>query len=90
MTPATVSHVGNVRQFDSALAYDFTACIFTASIPRALRIAKHLDAGNVNINTSQVFGPNVPFGGAKQSGIGREGGRAGLMNYVEAKTISIK
>lgn len=66
------------------------ACIFTASIPRALRIAKHLDAGNVNINTSQVFGPNVPFGGAKQSGLGREGGRQGLMNYVEAKTISIK
>jgi aldehyde dehydrogenase (NAD+) len=44
----------------------------------------------VNINTSHVFGPNVPFGGSKQSGIGREGGRLGLMNYVEAKTISIK
>ncbi|KAF2630434.1 aldehyde dehydrogenase [Macroventuria anomochaeta] len=66
-----------------------SSCIFTASIPQALRIAKHLDAGNVNINTSQVFGPNVPFGGSKQSGIGREGGRLGLMNYVEAKTISI-
>jgi aldehyde dehydrogenase (NAD+) len=55
-----------------------------------LRLAKHLDAGNVNINTWQMFGPNVPFGGAKQSGIGREGGRHGLMNYVEAKTINIK
>lgn len=66
------------------------ACIFTASIPRALRIARHLDAGNVNINTSQVFSANVPFGGSKQSGIGREGGRMGLMNYLEAKTISIK
>lgn len=44
----------------------------------------------MNINTAQVFGPNVPFGGSKQSGIGREGGRMGLMNYVEAKTISIK
>lgn len=69
---------------------DLVACIFTASIPRALRLAKQLDAGNVNINTSQVFSANVPFGGAKQSGLGREGGRVGLMNYLEAKTISIK
>jgi aldehyde dehydrogenase (NAD+) len=79
------------RTFFTAYVTHFSAaCIFTASIPRALRIAKHLEAGNVNINTAQVFGPNVPFGGAKQSGFGREGGRAGLMNYVEAKTISIK
>jgi aldehyde dehydrogenase (NAD+) len=70
-------------------SFGLSSCIFTASIPRALRIAKHLEAGNVNINTSHVFGPNVPFGGSKQSGIGREGGRLGLMNYVEAKTISI-
>ncbi|OSS45343.1 hypothetical protein B5807_10392 [Epicoccum nigrum] len=70
-------------------SFGLSSCIFTASIPRALRLAKHLNAGNVNINTSQVFSPNVPFGGAKQSGIGREGGRLGLMNYVEAKTISI-
>jgi aldehyde dehydrogenase (NAD+) len=55
-----------------------------------LRIAKHLEAGNVNINTTQMLAANVPFGGSKQSGIGREGGRLGLMNYVEAKTISIK
>ncbi|KAF1933651.1 putative aldehyde dehydrogenase [Didymella exigua CBS 183.55] len=70
-------------------SFGLAAYIFTASIPRALRIAKHLDAGNVNINTTQTLGPNVPFGGFKESGIGREGGRQGLMNYVEAKTISI-
>lgn len=70
-------------------SFGLSSCIFTASIPRALRIAKQIEAGNVNINTSQVFSPTVPFGGAKQSGLGREGGRIGLMNYVEAKTISI-
>lgn len=71
-------------------AFGLSSCIFTASIPRALRLAKQIDAGNVNINTSQVFSPHAPFGGAKESGIGREGGKLGLMNYLEAKTISIK
>jgi aldehyde dehydrogenase (NAD+) len=71
-------------------SFGLSSCIFTASIPRALRLAKQIDAGNVNINTSQVFSPGIPFGGAKQSGIGREGGRLGLMNYLEAKTINIK
>ncbi|KAF2824056.1 aldehyde dehydrogenase [Ophiobolus disseminans] len=70
-------------------AFGLSSCIFTASVPRALRVARQIDAGNVNINTSQVFGVNVPFGGFKQSGFGREGGRMGLMNYLEAKTISI-
>lgn len=71
-------------------AFGLSACIFTASVPKALRLARQIQSGNVNINTSQVFGANVPFGGHKQSGYGREGGRAGLMNYLEAKTISIK
>jgi aldehyde dehydrogenase (NAD+) len=70
--------------------YGLSSCIFTASMPRALRLAKQLDAGSVNINTSQTFSVAVPFGGSKQSGIGREGGRLGLMNYLEAKTINIK
>jgi aldehyde dehydrogenase (NAD+) len=70
--------------------FGLAAYIFTASIPRALRLAKQIEAGNVNINTTQSISPSVPFGGFKQSGIGREGGKQGLMNYLEAKTISIK
>lgn len=70
--------------------FGLSSYVYTASIPRALRVAKQLQAGNVNINTSQAFSPNVPFGGFKQSGLGREGGRMGLMNYYEAKTINIK
>lgn len=57
---------------------------------RALRIAKQIDAGAVNINSSQAFTIVAPFGGYKQSGLGREGGRQGLMHFVEAKTISIR
>ncbi|KAH8728844.1 aldehyde dehydrogenase [Phaeosphaeriaceae sp. PMI808] len=70
--------------------YGLSSYVFTSSMPRALRVARQLEAGNVNINTSQTLNPNVPFGGSKQSGLGREGGRQGLLNYYELKTLSIK
>ncbi|KAF2263938.1 aldehyde dehydrogenase [Lojkania enalia] len=70
-------------------SYGLSSCIFTSSASRALRIARQLDAGNVNINTWQTLSPNTPFGGYKQSGLGRECGKQGLMHYVEAKTITI-
>jgi len=70
-------------------SFGLSACIFTASGSRALRVARQIESGMVNINTSQTFGAEAPFGGWKQSGTGREGGKQGLMQYVETKTISI-
>ncbi|KAH7078634.1 aldehyde dehydrogenase [Paraphoma chrysanthemicola] len=70
-------------------SYGLSSCIFTASIPRALRIAKHLKVGGVHINNPHITHSRVPFGGAKKSGLGYEGGRLGLMAYLDAKTISI-
>lgn len=70
-------------------SYGLSACVFTGSTSRALRLAKQIDSGMVNINSSQTFGVDTPFGGFKQSGSGREGGKQGLMHYVEAKLISI-
>ncbi|KAF2715196.1 aldehyde dehydrogenase [Pleomassaria siparia CBS 279.74] len=69
--------------------FGLSACVFTASMSRALRVSRQIESGMVNINTSQTFGIDSPFGGFKQSGVGREGGKQGLMHYVEAKTISI-
>ncbi|EMD67480.1 hypothetical protein COCSADRAFT_157857 [Bipolaris sorokiniana ND90Pr] len=69
--------------------YGLSACVFTASTPRALRIAKKIRSGMVNINTSQHAGLEAPMGGSKQSGLGREGGKMGVMSYLEAKTICI-
>lgn len=66
------------------------ACVFTSSTSRALRVAKNIETGMVNINMSQGMGLEAPFGGSKQSGIGREGGRGGIMHYLEPKTIAIK
>ncbi|KAL6706733.1 hypothetical protein ACN47E_005275 [Coniothyrium glycines] len=69
--------------------YGLSACIFTANIPKALRLAKKIDSGMVNINTSQQVGLEAPFGGMKESGLGREGGKMGFMSYLEPKTICI-
>lgn len=71
-------------------SYGLSSCIYTSSMPRALRLAKRINAGNVNINSSQTFSSVVPFGGFKESGLGREGGKHGLMAYLEAKTLHIK
>jgi succinate-semialdehyde dehydrogenase / glutarate-semialdehyde dehydrogenase len=52
-----------------------------------LRLAEQLDAGSVWVNDIFRSYQNVPFGGMKQSGIGREKGRYGLEAYTELKTI---
>ncbi|KAI8938991.1 hypothetical protein NX059_004835 [Plenodomus lindquistii] len=69
--------------------FGLASYVYTASMSRALRLAKKLNAGNVNVNINQTLHPKVPFGGTKQSGLGREGGTEGIMNYLEAKTIHI-
>jgi len=69
--------------------YGLSACVFTDKVSRAIRIAGKLEAGMVNINTSQGFGIDTPFGGKKQSGTGREAAKAGLLAYMESKTILI-
>jgi aldehyde dehydrogenase (NAD+) len=51
-------------------AFGLSACIFTASVPRALRLAKRIESGNVNVNTSQVFGPSVSLVWETGNGMG--------------------
>lgn len=70
--------------------YGLSAQIYSNDITRVLRVAAQLECGNVGVNA--FHNPNVfaPFGGTKQSGIGREAGKAGLMAWLESKTISIK
>ncbi|OCK78758.1 aldehyde dehydrogenase [Lepidopterella palustris CBS 459.81] len=69
--------------------FGLSACVFTTSVSRALRIASKIEAGTVNINSSHPLSIGIPFGGKKQSGIGREAGKAGLLAYMETKTINI-
>jgi len=66
-----------------------TACIYSSDIARALRVAGKIEAGTVAINSAYLPDIQAPWGGFKQSGQGRECGKAGLDAYLQAKTIKI-
>lgn len=71
------------------MADNFPATIYTSDIARALRVADQIEAGTVGINSAFNTSPQTPFGGYKQSGLGRESGFAGLHAYLQPKTIHI-
>ncbi|ALA69707.1 aldehyde dehydrogenase [Geobacillus stearothermophilus 10] len=67
--------------------YGLAAAVWTNDIKRALRLARRVKSGTVWINTYQVLSPTAPFGGYKQSGLGRELGMQALDAYLETKTV---
>jgi len=69
--------------------YGLAAYLFTNDISRAFRVAEALDYGIVGLNDGVPSTPQAPFGGVKQSGIGREGGHWGLEEYLEVKYLSV-
>ncbi|KAI9370255.1 aldehyde dehydrogenase domain-containing protein [Aspergillus egyptiacus] len=69
--------------------YGLGAAVFTRDLERAHRVAAEIEAGMVWINSSQDCDPRVPFGGVKQSGIGRELGEAGLEAYSQVKAVHV-
>ncbi len=64
-----------------------SAYFFTASLKRAWRVAEALEAGMVGINEGVISTEVAPFGGVKESGLGREGSRYGIEEYLEMKYI---
>jgi aldehyde dehydrogenase (NAD+) len=78
-----------VRRANKTL-YGLAAAVWTRDIGRAHAIANRVRAGTVWINCYDVFDPGAPFGGFKQSGIGREMGEYGLQQYTELKTVTVK
>jgi succinate-semialdehyde dehydrogenase / glutarate-semialdehyde dehydrogenase len=69
--------------------YGLISYVYSGDIGRALRVSEGLEAGMVGINRGLVSDPAAPFGGVKQSGIGREGGREGIAEYLETKYIAV-
>ena len=63
--------------------------LFTESIDRALQLSDDMEVGMVGVNTGIVSNPGAPFGGVKHSGLGREGGRVGIDEFLEYKYLAI-
>jgi aldehyde dehydrogenase (NAD+) len=68
--------------------YGLSGAIF-GSPERALRMARRIRSGTLNVNGANFFAPDSPFGGYKQSGIGREMGVQGLEEYLQTKTVAV-
>ncbi|MCW2815482.1 MAG: succinate semialdehyde dehydrogenase [Nocardioides sp.] len=69
--------------------YGLAAYVFAGDLGRALRLGEAIDAGMVGINRGLVSDPSAPFGGVKQSGLGREGARDGLREFQETQYLSV-
>lgn len=78
-----------VRRANST-KYGLAAAVWTRDISKAHAIANRVRAGTVWVNCYDVFDAAAPFGGFKQSGIGRELGEYGLTNYTEVKTVTVR
>lgn len=69
--------------------YGLAAYVFAGDLGRAIRLGERIDAGMVGINRGLVSDPSAPFGGVKQSGLGREGARDGLREFQETQYLSV-
>jgi acyl-CoA reductase-like NAD-dependent aldehyde dehydrogenase len=80
------SSLDDVIEMANATEYGLAAFVHTADLNTAIRVSEQLDYGMVAVNDWYVATPEAPFGGVKQSGLGRESGVEGVYEYLEPKT----
>jgi succinate-semialdehyde dehydrogenase/glutarate-semialdehyde dehydrogenase len=78
-----------VVRWANATEHGLVSYVYTRDLARGLRVAEALESGMVGLNRGVVSDPAAPFGGMKQSGIGREGGHEGLLEFTETKYIAV-
>jgi succinate-semialdehyde dehydrogenase/glutarate-semialdehyde dehydrogenase/aspartate-semialdehyde dehydrogenase len=78
-----------VVRYANASEMGLAAYVYTAGLNRAMMLAEQLEFGMVGVNTASFTGPPIPFGGWKQSGLGREGSHHGMAEFMEQKYICI-
>jgi succinate-semialdehyde dehydrogenase/glutarate-semialdehyde dehydrogenase len=78
-----------VLQQANASEHGLASYVYTADLSRGLRVAERLESGMVGLNRGFVSDPAAPFGGVKQSGLGREGGHEGLLEYLDTQYVSV-
>ena len=69
--------------------YGLASYVYTRDLSRALRMAEALDFGIIGINDINPTSAAVPFGGVKESGLGREGARDGIAEYLDTRVVGI-
>ena len=74
----------------NATEYGLIAYIYSSDLKRSIKTAEAIEAGMVAINRGVISDPAAPFGGVKQSGLGREGGFAGIHEFLETKYIGVE
>jgi len=72
-----------------ATEFGLVAYVFTQDLKRALRVCERLEVGMIGLNRGMISNAAAPFGGVKQSGIGREGGREGIEEYLYTKYVAV-
>ena len=70
--------------------FGLAAYVFSENLTKALGAAETLESGMVAVNKGSLSAPSAPFGGVKQSGLGREGGFTGIDEFLEEKLISLE
>lgn len=73
----------------NATEFGLVSYVYTGDLARGLRVGERLESGMVGLNRGLVSDPAAPFGGVKQSGLGREGGHEGVLDYTESKYIAV-
>ncbi len=90
MSVLPFNDIDEVVQRANRTIYGLAAAVWTKDVEKAMRVSNGVRAGTVWVNCYDVFDSAAPFGGFKQSGIGRELGEYGLNNYTEVKTVTMK
>ncbi|MFN3476894.1 MAG: aldehyde dehydrogenase family protein, partial [Candidatus Methylomirabilales bacterium] len=78
-----------VLRLANEMPYGLAAFFYTTDLSRAVRLAERLEYGIIGVNDPLPGTVQAPFGGVKQSGLGKEGGRLGLEEFLETKFVSI-
>jgi succinate-semialdehyde dehydrogenase / glutarate-semialdehyde dehydrogenase len=84
----TFSDQEDVIRLANDTEYGLVAYVFSENMKRAMQVCERLEYGMVGLNRGLVSDPAAPFGGVKQSGLGREGGHEGMLEFMETQYIS--
>jgi len=79
-----------VLTYANSVRYGLAASVWTRNVQRALRVSRHLQSGIVWVNCWMLRDLRTPFGGMKDSGVGREGGYEALRFFTEPKNVCLK